>query len=80
MKIEINNLKKEYDKSFYTDEPLSKYSWFNLGGKAEFFFRPKNEFELIKFLKTLEGKKKNLCFRCWVKHFNKRRGIRRCYN
>ena len=58
MKIEINNLKKEYDKSFYTDEPLSKYSWFNLGGKAEFFFRPKNEFELIKFLKTLEGKKK----------------------
>ena len=58
MNIEINKLRKEYDKSFYTNEPLSKYSWFNLGGRAEFFFRPKNEIELTKFLKTLGGQKK----------------------
>tara|TARA_B100000965_G_scaffold380314_1_gene376778 strand:- start:82 stop:984 length:903 start_codon:yes stop_codon:yes gene_type:complete len=58
MNIEINKLRKEYDKSFYTNEPLSKYSWFNLGGRAEFFFRPKNEIELTKFLKTLRGQKK----------------------
>ena len=28
---------------------LSNYSWFNLGGNAEFFFKPKNKIELLEF-------------------------------
>ena len=30
---------------------LSNYSWFNLGGPAEYFFKPENENQLIEFLK-----------------------------
>ena len=36
--------------NIYKNEKLSKYNWFNLGGPAEIFFKPKNEQELIKFL------------------------------
>jgi len=56
MSSEIETLKKEYNKSIYLNEPLSKYSWFNLGGNAEIFFRPKTEIDLIKFLKKLKNK------------------------
>ena len=37
---------------------LSNYSWFNLGGNAEYFFKPNNKNQLIEFLK--EAKKNNL--------------------
>ena len=36
--------------NIYKNEKLSKYNWFNLGGPAKIFFKPKNEPELIKFL------------------------------
>ena len=38
-------------------ESLSKYSWFNLGGPADIFFRPENKKQLIEFLE--EVRKKN---------------------
>jgi UDP-N-acetylmuramate dehydrogenase len=37
--------------NFYSEEGLAKYSWFNLGGCAEFFYRPDNALELASFLK-----------------------------
>ena len=37
---------------------LSNYSWFNLGGDAEYFFKAKNKSQLIEFL--TEVRKKNL--------------------
>ena len=37
---------------------LSNYSWFNLGGNAEFFYKANNKKQLIEFLR--EAKKKNL--------------------
>jgi UDP-N-acetylmuramate dehydrogenase len=37
---------------------LSNYSWFNLGGKADYFFRAEDKNQLINFLK--EAKKNNL--------------------
>ncbi len=37
---------------------LSNYSWFNLGGNAEYFFKPKDKIQLLEFLK--ETKKKNV--------------------
>ena len=45
---------------------LSNYSWFNLGGKAEYFFKAEDKNQLINFLK--EAKKNNLditIIRCW---------------
>ena len=37
---------------------LSNYSWFNLGGNAEYFYKEKNKDQLIEFL--IEAKEKNL--------------------
>ena len=39
---------------------LSNYSWFNLGGPAEYFFKPENENQLIEFLKINKQNKLQL--------------------
>ncbi len=52
MRDKYNYLKKKYPGSIYFDENLSKYNWFNLGGPAEIFYRPKDESELLNFLKS----------------------------
>ena len=41
----------------YKNEKLSKYSWFNLGGPAEVFFKPESIDELKNFLLKLKNKK-----------------------
>ena len=38
--------------TIYTDVDLKKYSWFNLGGLAKNFFKPKSIYELSNFLST----------------------------
>ena len=60
MTIDKEKLKTKFDKSIVLDENLNKYSWFNIGGPAEIFFRPRNESELVKFLEKNEFKKENL--------------------
>ena len=50
------NLIKKFSNSISNNIKLSNYSWFNLGGPAEYFFKPKNKDQLIEFLK--EKKKK----------------------
>ena len=57
MKIE-NNFISKFGSNFRQNVKLSNYSWFNLGGEAEFFFKPKNKKQLIEFLK--ESKKSDL--------------------
>ena len=57
MTLDIN-FKKKFEDNFYHNVKLSNYSWFNLGGNAEYFFKAKNEERLIKFLQ--EAKKINL--------------------
>jgi UDP-N-acetylmuramate dehydrogenase len=52
-----NNLFKKFD-NFSQNVSLSNYSWFNLGGNAEFFFKPNNKNQLKEFL--VEAKKNNL--------------------
>ena len=44
--------------NFTHNVSLSKYSWFNLGGNAEYFYKAKDENQLKEFLR--EAKKKNL--------------------
>ena len=50
MKINRELIKK-FNNSISINADLSNYSWFNLGGPAEYFFKPKNESQLLEFLK-----------------------------
>ena len=43
-------IKKKYNNNISNNTKLSNYSWFNLGGPAEYFFRPDNKNQLIDFL------------------------------
>ena len=52
------NLINKFGQNIFSDVKLSKYSWFNLGGPAELFFKPEDEKQLIEFLKDI--KKSNL--------------------
>ena len=51
-----SNSKKKFDKNILNNIKLSNYSWFNLGGPAEYFFRPDDKKQLIEFC---EENKKN---------------------
>ena len=57
MTLDLNFIKK-FEDNFNYDVNLSNYSWFNLGGNAEYFYKAKDEEQLIEFLG--EAKKKNL--------------------
>mgnify|MGYP001341384538 CR=1 FL=1 len=52
------NFTKKFSESLSKKVKLSSYSWFNLGGNAEFFFKPKDKTELLEFFK--EAKKNNI--------------------
>ena len=54
MNLNTDFLKKKFGKNLIIKENLSKYSWFNLGGPADIFFRPENKDQLIKFLDTIK--------------------------
>ncbi len=58
MSTQIEELKKNFGKKLLVKEKLSKFSWFNLGGPAEIFFKPANYNELASFLKTYQENKK----------------------
>ena len=55
MKKFSEELKRNF-KNIYNNEGLSKYSWFNLGGPADIFFRPSSINQLSAFLKLLKNK------------------------
>ena len=50
----LKELKTKFPNDILLNEKLSKYSWFNLGGPAEVFFKPKNELSLKNFLKFVK--------------------------
>ncbi len=56
--ILYNNLKKKFGNNLSENVKLSNYSWFNLGGNAEYFFKANNRNQLKEFLE--EAKKKRL--------------------
>ncbi len=62
----------KFDKNISEKTKLSNYSWFNLGGSAEYLFKPESKFQLIEFLKenikyklktTIIGAGSNILFR-----------------
>ncbi len=59
MNSEIDFLQKKFGKSLIIKEHLSKYSWFNLGGPADIFFRPESKNQLIDFIHSLKNNKKH---------------------
>ena len=46
----ILELSKKFSKNISSNINLSNYSWFNLGGPAEYFFKPENQAQLLEFL------------------------------
>jgi len=60
-----NDFIKKFKGDFSMNVNLSNYSWFNLGGNAEYFYKAKDEKQLIEFLEESKKKKnKNNYFRC----------------
>jgi UDP-N-acetylmuramate dehydrogenase len=55
MSVLLNNIKNKFANNIFINEKLSKYSWFNLGGPAEIFFKPKDTEQLSAFLKSIKG-------------------------
>ena len=47
----LENFSKKIKSEFLPNYNLKKLNWFNIGGKAKFFFKAENLNELIKFLK-----------------------------
>ena len=58
----MNELKIKFSDSLSQKVNLSNYSWFNLGGDAEYFFKPKDKIQLLEFLKDTKDKKLNIIF------------------
>ena len=54
----INSLVSKFGNNLSENVKLSNYSWFNLGGNAEYFYKARNKEELKEFLK--EAKKNKL--------------------
>ena len=64
MNLSINFLKK-FKEDLSENVDLSNYSWFNLGGKAEYFYKANDKNQLLEFLNEIKKKKiKNNDFRC----------------
>ena len=57
MNLKIDFLQKKFGKNLTLKEDLSKYSWFNLGGPADIFFRPKDIIQLKEFVHEIKDYK-----------------------
>ena len=44
-------LENKFSNNISNNARLANYSWFNLGGPADYLFKPKNKNQLIEFLK-----------------------------
>ena len=55
MNLKINFTKK-FGESYSNDVNLSNYSWFNLGGNAEYFFKAKDKQQLKEILEEIKKK------------------------
>ena len=56
---ELENFSKTTKSKFLQNYSLKKLNWFNIGGKAKFYFKAENLEELVKFLKEF-GKNTNI--------------------
>lgn len=61
MKFISEKIKKKFGKNLLTNESLSKYSWFNLGGPAKILFKPDTVNQLKNFLFEFKDSLKITC-------------------
>jgi UDP-N-acetylenolpyruvoylglucosamine reductase len=62
-----NSFLKKFGGSLNKNVNLSNYSWFNLGGIADYLYKAKNKKQLLEFLLEAKKKKfKNNIFRSWI--------------
>ena len=52
-----NNFVKKFGENFTKNVNLSGFSWFNLGGNAEYFYKAKDKDQLIEFLRETKKEK-----------------------
>tara|TARA_B100000780_G_scaffold189822_1_gene133586 strand:- start:798 stop:1700 length:903 start_codon:yes stop_codon:yes gene_type:complete len=57
MKIITEDLKIKFGKKILIDEKLSNYSWFNLGGPADVFFKPDTIDDIVFFFEKIKPQK-----------------------
>jgi UDP-N-acetylmuramate dehydrogenase len=57
MKLISKEIQLKYGKKILFNEKLANYSWFNLGGPSEVFFKPNCIDDIILFLKNIRPKK-----------------------
>ena len=57
-----NNFIKKFEGDFNQNVKLSNYSWFNLGGNAEYFYKAKEKKQLIEFLEEVKKKRLKTTF------------------
>ena len=55
-----DNLLKKFGDTLNVNVNLSNYSWFNLGGNAEYFFKANNKEQLLEFLAEIKKRKLKL--------------------
>jgi UDP-N-acetylmuramate dehydrogenase len=60
MKSISKEIELKFGKKILLNEKLANYSWFNLGGPSEVFFKPDNIEDIIFFLKRVRPKKINV--------------------
>ena len=58
--IIVSNFLKKFNNNLSENVNLSNYSWFNLGGNAEYFYKAKNKDHLKEFLKEAKKNKLNI--------------------
>lgn len=64
-----SGFKSKFGSNLSENVRLSNYSWFNLGGNAEYFFKANDKNQLKEFLELAKKKKiKNYDYRRWIKH------------
>ncbi len=51
------NFYQKFSSNLSKDVNLSNYSWFNLGGKAEYFYKVQDKKQLVEFLKEIKKNK-----------------------
>ena len=60
MRMEKEYLKKKFGKNLKLEESLYHYSWFNLGGPADIFFKPEDTRQLKEFLSEIRENNHNV--------------------
>ena len=58
MSTDLKELSTKFNSNIKLDFDLKKKNWFNIGGKTKIYFKADNLKDLVRFLKTVDGKER----------------------